>query len=296
MSKNGLPPIFQHTIKDIADAEILTSFPPNTFLENIAIDDAGDLYITSLEEGAVYHIDTKGGKELFATTKGQLTGILYLGNRQFLLNGWDQQGIPTLYLLNEALQVIPLHQPQGAQFLNGMVALNDHIFLVCDAYKGCIWQYDLQENRSRVWLEHHLLSRRDPESKMPAANGIKISKDAVFISNTDKQILVKVLLTGHEPGEPELFMDKMHLDDFAIDPGGNIYGTTHAYNSVVKITQQKEVTIIGEAEQGLAGSTAAAFGKREDDKNYIYVTTNGGMSFPLPGGIQEGRVVKIKVR
>lgn len=94
----------------------------------------------------------------------------------------------------------------------------------------------------------------------------------------------------------KLFMDKMNLDDFAIDNDGTIYATTHIYNNVVKITKQKEVIIIGEAEQGLAGSTAVSFGRKGNDKNYIYVTTNGGMSLPLPEGVQEGRVVKIKIK
>jgi hypothetical protein len=295
-TKTGLPPIFQDFTRNIGEADIISSSPANTFLENIAIDDAGDLYITSLEEGVVYHINIEGEKEIFAKINGQLVGIYYLGERRFLLNGWDRQGIPTIYLLYDWQKVVPLHQPSGAQFLNGMTAINDHIFLICDSYKGCIWRYNMEENKSDIWLQDALLSRADEANSKPAANGIKIFKDTVYVSNTDKQLLITIELIQGNPGLPKIFMDKLNLDDFAFDPEGNIFAATHIYNSVVKITPQKTVTIIGEEQQGLAGSTAVAFGKRGSDKNCIYVTTNGGMSFPLPEGIQEGRVVKIKVR
>jgi hypothetical protein len=292
----NLPPLFNGIPKEILDGEVFASFPVNTFLENITIDENGDLFVTSLEEGAVYKINSKGEKEAHAKTKGKLAGILYISAQAFLLNGWNEEGVPTIHLLKKDKNIIPLIHPADAMFLNGMVSPADNIFLICDAYKGCIWKYDMQANKAEVWLQHSLLARADDNNPMPAANGIKIFKDTVFVSNTAKQLLIKIPLTGNKAGTPEMFMDKLNLDDFAIDSKGNIYATTHIFNSVVKITQEKEVAIIGEAEQGLAGSTAVAFGKRDDDENSIYVTTNGGMSLPLPGGIQEARVVKIKIK
>ncbi|MEJ7683027.1 MAG: hypothetical protein WKG06_35255 [Segetibacter sp.] len=292
----NLPPLFDGKTKEIMDCEVFASFPVNTFLENITIDENGDLFVTSLDEGAVYKINSKGEKEAYAKTKGKLAGILYISANTFLLNGWNSEGVPTIYLLKKDKNIIPLIHPADALFLNGMASLTNSIFLVCDAYKGCIWKYDMAANKAEVWLENSLLARADVTNPMPAANGIKIFKDTVFVSNTAKQLLIKIPLIDNKAGGPELFMDKLNLDDFAFDTEGNIYATTHIYNSVIKITQEKEVTIIGEAEQGLAGSTAVAFGKREDDKNCIYVTTNGGMSLPLPEGIQEGSVVKIKIK
>ena len=63
---------------------------------------------------------------------------------------------------------------------------------------------------------------------------------------------------------------------------GNLYGATHVYNSVVRITPQRVVTVIADVSQGLAGSTAAAFGRNAEDRTVLYVTTNGGMSAPPP--------------
>jgi hypothetical protein len=160
---------------------------------------------------------------------------------------------------------------------------------------GCIFIYRLKENESAVWLQHDILSKADINTPMPAANGIKLFNQHLFVSNTDKKTLLRIPVIDNTPGEPEVWLDNINLDDFAFDKLGNLYATTHIYNSVIKISPTKQVTVIAEAEQGLAGSTAIAFGKREQDKNSIYVTTNGGMSLPLPEGMQGGKVVKIKV-
>ncbi len=45
----------------------------------------------------------------------------------------------------------------------------------------------------------------------------------------------------------------------------------------------------------MAGSTALAFGKSEGDRTGIYVTTNGGMSFPPATGVESGKVVRLEV-
>jgi hypothetical protein len=130
---------------------------------------------------------------------------------------------------------------------------------------------------------------------MPAANGIKLFNQHLFVSNTDKKTLIRIPISDKIPGEPKVWLNNLNLDDFTFDEWGNLYATTHIYNSVIKISPTKQVTVIAEAEQGLAGSTAVAFGRTPQDANYIYVITNGGMSLPLSGGIENGRIVKIKV-
>lgn len=299
MSEKIEPSNMSHVLndfpKEILKAEIFASFPPYTFVENIALDTEGNLFVTSVESGTVFKINAEREKEEYAKVKGKLVGIIHIAAQTFLLNGWNEEGIPTIYLLSSKQAIVPLLNLQDALFLNGMATLDNNAFLICDSYKGCIWKYDLETNTANVWLKDPLLERVDETHTVPAANGIKIFQKTVFVSNTDKHFLLKISLNNFLAGTPELFLDKLNLDDFAIDDDGTIYATTHIYNSVLKITREGKITIIGEAEQGLAGSTAVAFGKN-NDKNSIYVTTNGGMSLPLPGGVQDGRVVKIKVK
>jgi sugar lactone lactonase YvrE len=126
-------------------------------------------------------------------------------------------------------------------------------------------------------------------------NGIKIYNNALFASNTQRQLLIRIpFVENNTPGTPEVCLTNVNLDDFAFDVQGNLYGTTHVYNSVIQISPDQKITTIATAEQGMAGSTALAFGRANNNTN-LYVTTNGGMSLPLPGGVEPAKIVKLNV-
>ena len=127
-------------------------------------------------------------------------------------------------------------------------------------------------------------------------NGLKIYNNTLYASNTQRQHLIRIpILSDYTAGSPELFLTNVNLDDFAFDEQGNLYGTTHVYNSVVRIARDGQITTIATAQQGVTGSTALAFGCREGDRTGIYVTTNGGMSLPLPTGLETAKVVRLEV-
>jgi sugar lactone lactonase YvrE len=128
-----------------------------------------------------------------------------------------------------------------------------------------------------------------------AVNGLKIFDGTLYASNTEKMQLVSIPIVNGQPREPEIFVAPVNLDDFALDQQGNLYGTTHIYNSVVKISPTGTVTIIAEAGEGMTGSTALAFGREEGDRTGVYVVTNGGMSLPPANGVEPAQVVRLEV-
>ena len=73
----NLPPLFNKASREIAESKIFTSFALHTFLENIAVDEAGDLFVTSLDEGAVYKINAEGKKKMYASTKGETCRYIF---------------------------------------------------------------------------------------------------------------------------------------------------------------------------------------------------------------------------
>jgi hypothetical protein len=177
-----------------------------------------------------------------------------------------------------------------------MTHLDGSRYLVADSYKGVIWEVDAISKTARIWIQDSLLARSDSNNPFPAVNGIKIFNNSLFASNTQRQLLIRIPLTANStPGTPEVFLTNINLDDFAFDARGNLYGTTHVYNSVIRISSEKQITTIAEAAQGMAGSTALAFGRGENDLTSIYVTTNGGMSLPLPTGLESAKVVRLDV-
>jgi hypothetical protein len=159
---------------------------------------------------------------------------------------------------------------------------------------------DIDRKTAQIWLRHPALAHAadpfHPVPQFPGVNGLRIYENTVFASSTQQQKLLRIPLNeDFSAAMPEVFMTGVNLDDFAFDEQGNLYGTMHVYNSVVKITPDRIVTIIAAINDRVAGSTSAAFGRTKADNTILYVTTNGGMSAPPDGGgVQPGRVVKIE--
>lgn len=291
-----LPTIFDNTPTAIAPTQTIAEFPVNTFLENIAIDSQGTIFVTSYEEGKIYRITPDGISTEFANVDGNAAGIAIARNGDLIVSGATRDKTAAIFRVDATGTVERLIALPDAIFLNGMTHLQGDRYLVADAYKGAIWEIDATAKTGRIWIQDRLLARSDTSNPFPAVNGIKIFGNSLFASNTQRQFLVRISLTeNNAPAMPEVFLSNIHLDDFAFDILGNLYGTTHVYNSIVRISPDKLVTVIATAKEGVAGSTALAFGRNESDRSHLYVTTNGGMSLPLPRGVEPAKVVQLKV-
>lgn len=288
----GLPPIFAETPIALVAAHQIAEFPINTFLESIVVATDNTLYVTSHYDGKVFRIGADGVPTLHATIAGKATGLALMDDNSLLLSAWDDQDIPTVYTISPQGEAKVLVTLPDAIFLNGLTHLKDDIYLIADSYRGAIWKLNVTNKTVEIWLEHSALARSSPDSVFPAVNGLKIYDNVLYASITEKMHLVKMPLQPNgQPNEPEIFLQKVNLDDFAFDGDGNLYGTTHVYNSVVKITSNGSITTIAQAEQGVTGSTSLAFGRLEATESQVYVVTNGGMSLPPTTGIEKAKVV-----
>lgn len=291
-----LPPIYANTPIELAPAKIITSFPANTFLENLAIAPDGTIFVTNHEAGKIVRITPDGNQQIYANVAGKVSGLAFTSNGSLVATGWNADSIPVVSLITADGTVEILLTLPDAIFLNGITPLSDTQYLAADSYRGAIWLIDIAQRRSSIWLEHSLLARSSAENIIPAANGLKRFGNFLYVSNTEKMLLLRIPLgMENEPGEPEVFMEQTNIDDFAFDVEGNLYGATHIYNSVVKIAPDGSTTIIAQAEQGVIGSTAVAFGQAESDRTAIYVVMNGGMFLPPPTGVVPANVVRLEV-
>ncbi|MCT0207462.1 SMP-30/gluconolactonase/LRE family protein [Synechococcus sp. CS-1332] len=292
----GLPPIFAEVPVAIAPSHPIAEFPPSTFLESIAVSSDGTLFVSSHLDGKVLRIGADGVPVVHAAIAGKATGLALTSAGDLLLTAWDADGIPTIYTISPQGVVAVLVTLPDAIFLNGLTPLSESTYLIADSYRGAIWQLNLADRSVGVWLEHPLLARSSEEREFPAVNGLKIYGQTLYASNTEKMQLIKIPIQPNgQPGEPEIFFAPVNLDDFAFDQEGNLYGTTHIYNSVIKITPDRRITTIAEAEHGMTGSTALAFGAGAGDRTSLYVVTNGGLSFPLPSGLEPAKVVRLDI-
>lgn len=256
--------------------------------------------MTNHEIGELVEITPEGSLTTCATVEGKVTGIALLSDDKALVNGWNDDGIPFVAVIENlcdgAIVIFSKTLPDAA-FFNGITPLSATQFLMADSYRGVLWLFDSETQSTSLWLEHPLLARSDSESPFPAANGLKRFGDFLYVSNTQQMMLVRIPLTGNDlsPGDPEIFLEDTNIDDFAFDSDGNLYAATHIYNSIIRITPDGETTILAEAEQEVTGSTAVAFGRAEADQTMLYVVTNGGMFLPPPTGVEPGRVVRLAV-
>ncbi|MBN3908180.1 MAG: gluconolactonase [Nostoc sp. NMS1] len=300
----GLPSIYADKPIELAPAKIITSFPVNTFLENLAIAPDGTIFVSNHEVGEIVRITADGNQQIHATVQGKVSGLAFTANGDLVTTGWNADSIPVVSLVKNDGTVETLLTLPDAIFLNGITLLSGTEYLTADSYRGAIWLIDIAQGCGSIWLEHPMLARSSSDNVTPAANGLKRFGDFLYVSNTEKMLLLRIPVDStNKPGEPEIFVEQTNIDDFAFDVEGNLYGATHIYNSVVRIAPDGSTTIIAQAEEGVIGSTAVAFGQTDgdafgnvfDERTAIYVVTNGGMFLPPPTGVVPANVVRLEV-
>ncbi len=277
----------------------LTQFPVQTFLESIIAQPDGSLWVSNHEAGQVVRITPEGTPTILANWGGKIAGLVALPNGDALLNAWNGSGTPVILQVGATGGLALLATLEGAIFPNGWAHLEGDRYLLADSYRGVIWQFELGTQAVSLWLEHPLLARQDPDSVTPGVNGLKVWQGTLYASNTERQVLLKIAIgpTG-SPSEPEVWIESTNIDDFAFDTEGNLYGTTHIFNSVIRITPMGETSLIASADHGVAGvtgSTAVAFGKTEADRHCLYVVGNGGMFLPPITGVVPAEVVVLTI-
>lgn len=290
-----LPQIFADTPKQIVNAKVIAEFPVNTFLENVAVDKKGDLFVNSYEDGKVYRVTPTGAKTEFAQIPGKIAGIAFDGKGNLIISGVTNEKKAAIFRIGKMGKVETLATITDAIFLNGVTLLSGDKFLIADSYKGAIWEFDAKTKRSAIWLADESLARKNLNNPTPAVNGLKIFGVNLYATNTQNQQIFRIpILAGDKAGKPELFVEKINGDDFAFDASGNMFVTTHVYNNVVRIAPDGKMTIIAAENENVTGDTSLIFG-RGKNKNAIYVVTNGGMSNPPASGVQTAKVVRLEI-
>ncbi len=292
----GLPPLYQNVPTELAPARKLTSFPVNTFIESIAITTDGTLFVSNHEAGQIVRVSLNGTQAIHATWESKIAGLAITSNGNLIATAWDATGTPVVLQVSAEGNIELLGTLPDAIFLNGLTFLQGERYLLADSFRGAIWEFNLENRTTKIWLEHPLLGLSNPKSQIPAVNGLKFFDGNLYASNTEQQLILKIAVDASgNPGELEVWVTNNNIDDFAFDVEGNLYGATHVFNSVVKISPEGKTTTIATAEQGVTGSTAIAFGRTDKDNTCIYIVGNGGMFLPPPTGIVPAEVVCLEV-
>lgn len=272
---------------------VIHSFPRFTFLEDVAIDKGGAIYASNHLEGKIYKIEGNNVSTLL-DIEGELLCMTRMDDNSLIVTGRDlnhQQ-----YLYQVAADGAPkriAHLPD-AEFLNGVATLDSSHVLVADSYKGVIWKVNVKTGKHTIWIDGPLFERPSRETVYPGINGIQINNNYVYASNSTKALLVRVPINKDlSASTAEIIKQGILVDDFVLDRKGNLYGATHIFNSIIKLTVNNEMSIIAQIDQGVAGSTALSW--IDDAQTQLLVSGNGAMNSVNKSDVLPARITQLSV-
>jgi hypothetical protein len=255
----------------------IATFPPGFFLENLCSFGDGDLLITVLNRGELYHLHPEGNSKVapmlvdkfpadqFAmgiTRAPQNANVCYVVTTDFLGMGSKKSYLHVIDTSNPAMGCRPrsiVEFPPETRGLNGLCALSDTVLLAADSFASCIWRIDIEHSLfppksafvSKWFSDTTMAGDLVLPDFQPGTNGLKYSAKTgyVYYTSTQKRLFcrVKVDSGSLEPaGAVDIVSRGMQGDDFIVDDTSSepvAYLTTHRDNSLLKIplNQDSEV-------------------------------------------------------
>ena len=280
------------------EATTVATWKAPAFLENVAIDEQGAVFVTVCSHYRVDRYDpATHTTATFTKVPKPPMGLAFdAKGTLWMTAGTLHKGPAYVYRVERDGAVRLWCELPDAVFINGCTMHpNGRMLLVCESASGRILAIDLDEpGHWNVWLQGDLLKPIVPG--YPGANGIKIRDEWAWISVSGRRLMVRVpIKPDGSAGEIEIAAARLSADDFAFGITGAVYVTTHPEHTFVRLESPGNRTTLAGPEQGMVGSTACAFGRAPGDEKAIYVTTDGGFLIPHEGGIQDAKLVRIEV-
>lgn len=260
------------------------------FLESVAVDRDGALYVTSSFTGQIVRITPDGARSTYAQFPADpfdpadpFGGATFVGTVAFAPGGvlyatyinTDQPDLTGLYRVTADGQEKVASFPPDAQ-PNGITADRDGLVYAADSARGRVYRIDPATGTTETWIEDASLAPTGV-AQFPGANGVRRYGRSFYVSNSSTGEIIRVpVRRDGSAGTPRVHATGVPIDDFAVDVAGRIYGTTHPFDTVVRVDRDGSHTVLAGVDQGVIGPTAAAFGTVGADRFGLYVVTDGG--------------------
>jgi hypothetical protein len=277
----------------LAPHRLVAEWPEGTFLENLALLPGGDIAVSVLSEARLDRVSPDGTITRWRQFEAPPTGLAIMNGRLFVAVGEPGAGDAVLWSFDlqggegELFMTLP-----GVGFANGVTPFAPGKLLVAESWRGQLCLIDLPTKTLSVWLEDERLTRAPGIDFLPGANGVKRYKDEVSVSSNGRAELYRAPVGADgRAGDLTLVADRLRVDDFAYDRHGRLYLCTHIGHSLDRLDRDGGRISLGGPDQGLAGSTACAFGPG----GALFVTTTGGILAPPDRTLQPARLVRLDV-
>jgi len=291
----------EHRDVDVVPAphQVVATWPVGTFLENIVALENDDFVVSVHNHRELHTVNAAGAHSVWATMPVSPAGLIATGDAVFAVGGEPGQGPHRLIRVDIATrEVTDLGPIPGSLFLNGFTPGPPGMGYAVDSLVGDIYSIELSTGDSHLVLQDPLLTKVSAEPMMPGANGIKRFGDALYITNTDRALVLRAALdsAGLPTGSVEIVAEHLRGDDLAVAEDGVLYIANHIHNTVIRFSPSSgERVAIAGPDQGMAGSTACIFGRTQAHGTSLFVTTTGGIVMPLDGIVQQAKLVRIDI-
>ncbi|MET9453098.1 SMP-30/gluconolactonase/LRE family protein [Streptomyces cinerochromogenes] len=262
----------------VTDSRVLTHFDlaAGRTPENIALAPDGSADLTFAYARQVAHVTPEGLTRIRATLpavarpatplvhRAVVTGIARAHDGTLYVNyatGTRRTGIWRLSPDGGAPEKIAALPADGLP--NGL-ALDEHqgVLYAADSVRGTVWRVPQAGGTATKWASGPALA---PLPAPPAhgfgANGIKVRRDAVWVSNSDRGTLLRIPVGPDGTAGPvETRADALTgIDDFAFPGHGrSVLAALNSGNQVVLIHPDGAVHPVLTAEDGLSNPTSVA--------------------------------------
>ena len=278
-------------------AEVVASWAPGHFVENLVVDDDGVVFVSLHSHERIDRYDPRSGTvDTFVTLPSAATVLALAADGTLWVSG-GAAGTPPgrIWRVDRDAAVTDWITVPDVAFFNGATFAPDgRTLLVCESLSGRVLAVDTHEPGWTDWLVDERLRPRS--AGVPGANGIKIFDGEVWLSVTDLDTLYRVPLgPDGSPGALRVAAEHLRADDFAFDADGSLHVATHPAHTVVRLDPDGTRTTVAGPAQGATGSTSCAFGRGPGDDTALYVTTTGGLGLAVPEHPEEAKLVRLDV-
>ena len=274
---------------------VVATWPIGTFIENIAVLADGSFALSIHNQRRLVRVTTAGIQNDFAEMLVSPAGSIAYGDGVLVVGGEVGEGPHKVYAVAGDGRVEEKLVVPDTLFLNGFTPVSAHRAYTVDSLKGQIVEIDTALWTSRVVLADDHLRKVSDEPMLPGANGIKAGDGCLYITNTDRALILRAdLAPSGDVTALSVVAESLRGDDLAIDEAGLLYVTNHIHNTLTRLNREgsDRVAIAG-PKQGMPGCTACVF--HPADPGALYVTTTGGLIMPLDGVPQEAKLVRLEV-
>lgn len=291
----------------VASSQTVKTYEEGLWFEGVAMGPDGTLYLAG-NKGENYATGDKSevraqviarapdGTErvFFNLPRGSTAGVIAFDAQGQMVMTGQGADLGVWRLTPDGKGELFAKMPRGA-WPNGITAGPDGQLYVADASLGVIWRVDPRSGDVSRAVESDALRARPLIALAPGANGVHFFGRDLYVTVSDAARVLKFTMSADgQFGAPSVFAEGIPGDDFAIDDQGTLYITTHPFNTIVRVTQNGQRSVVANATNGIVGATHAVFGVLPGNRDTLYVATDGGA---FSGDAQaRGTLVALKVK